>query len=364
MLDEDYMRLALRLARRGLGKVSPNPMVGAVIVKDNRLIGQGYHRRYGDKHAEINAIEATTESVAGATLYVTLEPCRHYGKTPPCTDALIRSRIGRVLIGTLDPNPLMRGKSVELLQQHGIESKVGVLEDECCALNEAHFKLMTTSTPLVTLKFAQTLDGRIATASGSSRWISSEKFRRLVHKLRATHDAIIVGVGTIIADDPQLTVRLVKGRNPIRIVLDATLRIPLEAMVLQNQELTPTIVATTSRADGQKLSRLRTTGIEIMSTPEDDQGEVNLKHLLSALGKRNISSVLVEGGSSVITSFLRQGLVDKLVTAVAPKILGKGIETVGELGISNISQSLKLSYQRVFRLGEDVVIEANFKPEH
>ncbi len=364
MLDEDYMKLALRLARKGLGKVSPNPMVGAVIVKDNRIIGQGYHRRFGDKHAEINAIEAATESIAGATLYVTLEPCRHWGKTPPCTDALIRSQIGRIVIGVLDPNPLMRGKSVELLKQHGIESKVGVLEDECRALNKAHFKLMTTGRPLVILKFAQTLDGRIATSSGDSRWISSEKFLRLVHQLRATNDAIMVGVGTIIADDPQLTVRRIKGRNPVRIVLDATLRIPSEARVLKNQELALTILATTSRANEPKLSRLREMGIEVIVNPEDDKGEVDLKHLLGVLGKRGIASVLVEGGSGVITSFLRQSLADRLVIAVAPKIMGKGIEAVAELGITEVSQSLKLSYQRVFRRGDDLVIEANFDQAH
>ena len=360
--DEDYMKQALRLARRGLGKTSPNPMVGAIIVKDNLIIGKGYHHHFGGKHAEVNAIRNAEEEVKGATLYVTLEPCCFYGKTPPCVDAIIRDNIGRVVIGVLDPNPLVSGKSVEVLKQKGIETRIGVLEEECRDLNEAHFKYMTTGLPLVTLKFAQTLDGRIATATGNSQWISSEKFQRLAHRLRAINDAVMVGIDTVLADDPQLTVRLVRGRNPTRVILDSRLRIPLDARVVSSQETVPTIIATTSHADEKKLASLREAGIEVLVIREDEEGKVDLRELLGALGKRGISSVLVEGGAGVITSLLRQNLVDKMVVAVAPKIMGKGIEAVGELNIREVSQTLKLSFKKVYRAGEDLIIEAGVSP--
>jgi len=359
--DQDYMKLALRLARRGLGQTSPNPMVGAIIVKDGRIIGQGYHHHYGGAHAEVNAIASAQESVNGATLYVTLEPCCHYGKTPPCVEAILQNKIARVVIGALDPNPRVNGRSVQILNQHGIETKVGVLEDACRELNQAHFKLMSTGLPLVSLKFAQTLDGRIATVSGDSRWISGEKFRRLAHKLRATHDAVMVGIDTVLRDNPELTVRLVKGRNPTRVILDSSLRIPLDAEVLK-LETAPTIIATTPRADGKKLSRLRQMGVEVLVAREDKSGEVDLRHLLELLGERNISSVLVEGGAGVITSLLRQNLADKVVVAVAPKLMGKGIEAVGELNIREVSQAVKLSFSKIYRLGEDLVIEARLNP--
>ncbi|HEY82403.1 MAG TPA: bifunctional diaminohydroxyphosphoribosylaminopyrimidine deaminase/5-amino-6-(5-phosphoribosylamino)uracil reductase RibD [Dehalococcoidia bacterium] len=355
------MKLALRLARRGLGQTSPNPMVGAIIVKDGRIIGQGYHHHYGGAHAEVNAIASAQESVNGATLYVTLEPCCHYGKTPPCVEAILQNKIARVVIGALDPNPRVNGRSVQILNQHGIETKVGVLEDACRELNQAHFKLMSTGLPLVSLKFAQTLDGRIATVSGDSRWISGEKFRRLAHKLRATHDAVMVGIDTVLRDNPELTVRLVKGRNPTRVILDSSLRIPLDAEVLK-LETAPTIIATTPRADGKKLSRLRQMGVEVLVAREDKSGEVDLRHLLELLGERNISSVLVEGGAGVITSLLRQNLADKVVVAVAPKLMGKGIEAVGELNIREVSQAVKLSFSKIYRLGEDLVIEARLNP--
>jgi diaminohydroxyphosphoribosylaminopyrimidine deaminase/5-amino-6-(5-phosphoribosylamino)uracil reductase len=358
LLDEDYMRMALRLANKGLGKTSPNPMVGAVIVKNDQIIGKGYHHHFGGKHAEVNAIESTTEDTSGATMYVTLEPCCHYGKTPPCVEAIIKNNIGKVVIGILDPNPSMSGRSVEILHQHGIETRVGVLEEECHSLNESYFKYMTTGIPLVTVKFAQTLDGRIATSTGNSQWLSSPASQRLAHKLRTYNDAVMVGVGTVLADNPQLTVRLVRGRNPTRIILDSRLRIPLDARVLTNQESAPTIIATTPGADKERLSALRQMGIEVLVIREDERGEVDLRHLLEMLGKRSISSVLVEGGAQTITSLLRLNLVDRLVVIVAPKLMGKGIEAVGELNITDVSQTLKLSFRRTYRMGEDLVIEA------
>jgi len=355
--DEKYMRQALRLARRGLGKTSPNPMVGAVIVKEGRIIGQGYHRYFGGDHAEIDALKSATEDMSGATMYVTLEPCRHWGKTPPCTDAIIKNRIGKVVVGMLDPFPEMRGKSVEILMQHGIETAVGILEKECHSLNEAYLKYTTTGVPFVTVKFAQTLDGRIATAQGSSRWISSPESLKLAHKLRSHHDAIMVGVGTVLADNPELTVRLVRGRNPTRVILDSKLRIPLDAKVLTDQQAARTLVAATPAADKAKLSALRLMGIEVLIVPPDKQGKIDLKHLLKTLGQRQISSLLVEGGAETITSFLRLHLADKIIAIIAPKILGKGKEAVGELNITDVSKALKLSFDRVYRSGEDIVVE-------
>jgi len=358
LTDAEYIELALKLARRGLGWTSPNPMVGAVLVKDDRNIGQGYHRRFGGNHAEINALQNAHADPSGATLYVTLEPCCHYGKKPPCVEAIIKNRIKKVVIGTLDPNPLVNGKSVRILTEHGIETRVGVLAEECRALNAPHFKLMTTGQPLVTLKFAQTLDGRIATARGDSRWISSEEFRKRAHRLRAVNDAILVGINTVLADNPQLTVRLVRGRSPTRVILDSKLRIPLDCEIIKTRDVAPVMIAATAQADKEKASRLLKVGIDILEVRPDESGAIDLKHLLQLLGQRNISSLLVEGGARVITSFLRQKLADRVVVAVAPRILGKGIAAVGDLDIVQLSQAFKLTFQKITRAGEDIVIEA------
>ncbi len=362
MNDEQYMKLALRLARQGLGKTSPNPMVGAVLVKGGKIIGRGYHRRFGGPHAEIEAINDAGGKINGATLYVTLEPCCHTDKkTPPCLETLLKYDLKRVVIGTLDPNPQVSGRSVQKLHEKGVETEVGVLEKECMKLNEAYFKLMQTGMPFVTVKFAQTIDGRLATLTGDSKWISSEKSLRWAHILRSQHDAVMVGVGTVLKDDPQLTVRLRKGRNPVRVVADSRLRTPLGALILKEQDIVPTIIATTKHADLEKQIAVKALGAEVLVLPEDKEGEVNLTELLRNLGRRNISSVLVEGGSITITSFLRQGLVDKLVVIVAPKILGRGLEVVGDLGIREVNRALRLSFDKVYRKGEDIVIEAKVK---
>jgi len=358
-IDEYYMRKALRLARKGLGKTSPNPMVGALLVRGGEIIGRGYHRHYGGNHAEINAIQDAGGEVSGATLYVTLEPCCHHQKkTPPCLDALLKGNIGRVVIGTVDPNPLVNGRSIEILNRRGIETRVGVLEEECSRLNEVYFKFMRTGLPFVTLKFAQTLDGRIASATGDSQWISSESSRRLAHRLRTLHDGVLVGVGTVLTDDPELTARLVKGKNPLRIVADSRLRIPLSARVLRDQDVAPTIIAATPRANAEKVRSLKEMGVEVLMVDEDEKGEVDLKDLLKNLAGRGISSILVEGGAGIITSLLHQQLVDKLIIFIAPKIMGQGIEAVGDLGIRDVGHALRLSFVNTYRSGEDLVIEA------
>lgn len=358
------MRKALRLARRGAGYTSPNPMVGAVILRGGSIIGQGYHRRFGGNHAEVNAIEAAGGDVEGATLYVTLEPCCHYRKkTPPCVNTILQHGLARVVAGTLDPNPQVNGGGIEILNEKGVETAVGVLEEECVELNEAYFKYMRTGLPFVTLKFAQTVDGRIATLTGDSQWISCESTRKLAHRLRSLHDAILVGVGTVLSDDPQLTVRLVKGRSPIRVIPDSTLRIPLEARVLKDQDVARTVVATTSRADREKALALEKMGIEVMTIRADGEGDVDLRDLLGKLAKMGVSSVLVEGGAGIITSLFRWKLVDKVVLVVAPKVMGKGIEAVGDLRIRGVDDTIGLSFVKTYRAGEDIVIEAKARAD-
>jgi diaminohydroxyphosphoribosylaminopyrimidine deaminase/5-amino-6-(5-phosphoribosylamino)uracil reductase len=359
--DEYYMQRALNLARKGEGRVSPNPMVGAVIVRGDRIIGEGYHERFGGNHAEVNAIEGAAEPLKGATFYVTLEPCAHFGKTPPCVQRIIEAGPARVAIGTKDPNPLVSGRGIKKLRARGIETTVGVLEDSCRALNEKFFHFIRTGRPCVTLKFAQSVDGRIATATGHSQWISSQPSLRLAHRERALHDAVLVGLGTVLKDDPQLTVRLVRGRNPVRIIVDTDLRIPLKARVLQDQEKAKTVVATAAaRGADKKREALEKRGIDVMTVGRDRSGNVNLKRLLDELGKREISSLLVEGGATVITSFLREGLANRMLVVIAPKIIGKGIEAVGDLGILKIDQALRMTCRKVMRTGDDIVIDARF----
>jgi len=359
--DEYYMRRALKLAKKGEGRASPNPMVGAVIVKDGRIIGEGYHACCGENHAEINAIAGCVETITGADFYITLEPCAHHGKTPPCADALVKEKPERVIIGAMDPNPLVAGQGIALLQKHGIKTHVGVLEAECRILNEKFFKFMTTGLPFITLKYAQTLDGRIATATGHSRWISSPASLRYAHRLRSAHDAILVGSGTGLLDDPELTVRLVKGRNPLRIVLDSRLRIPLQSRILQNQDQAGTLIVTTVKAAKGKLKSLKDMGIELLCINMTKSGEINLSELFLKLGQKGVSSVLIEGGSSVITSILRERLADKLLVIIAPKIVGKGIEGVGDLGITLMDQAMNLFPNKLKKLGADFLFEGQIK---
>lgn len=361
MNDEFYMKRALKLARKGEAWVSPNPMVGAVIVKEGRIIGEGYHQKFGGNHAEINAITCATEPIEGATIYVNLEPCTHYGKTPPCSECIISNKPARVVIGTADPNPLVSGKGINSLKRHGIETTVDVLKEECMKLNERFFKFIKTGLPFVTLKFAQTIDGRIAAASGQSRWISSDSSLKLAHKLRSSHDAVFIGVNTLIQDNPELTVRLFRGRNPLRVIVDSSLRIPVEAQVLKNQTIAKTIIATTVNASPEKVARLKSIGIETLVIGDDTDHRVDLKKLFAELGKRNISSVLVEGGSTIITSMLKENLPDRLVIVIAPKIMGKGIETVGDLGVKSVDECLRFTYRKVLRKGMDIILDGRIQ---
>jgi diaminohydroxyphosphoribosylaminopyrimidine deaminase/5-amino-6-(5-phosphoribosylamino)uracil reductase len=360
-MDEFYMKRALRLARRGEAWVSPNPMVGAVIVKKDRIIGEGYHQKFGGNHAEINAINHVTEPIKGATIYINLEPCTHYGKTPPCIESILAAKPARVVIGTPDANPIVTGKGIEALKRHGIKTTVGILEESCKELNERFFIFMRTGIPFVTLKFAQSIDGRIATASGHSRWISSEQSLKFAHALRSHHDAVLVGSGTLSKDDPELTVRLSRGRNPLRVVIDSHLRISPDARILKDQDKAKTIVATTNNADREKRARLTDLGVEVLAVDTDKDRRVDLMRLLMELGKRNISSVLVEGGAAIITSMLVEQLPDRVVIIIAPKIVGKGLEAIGDLGIKSINESLRLTYRKVRRLGDDLIIDGRIE---
>jgi len=361
LTDEYYMKRALQLARRGAGRVSPNPLVGAVVVKGDRIIGEGYHQRYGGPHAEINAINKAKAPLDGATFYVTLEPCSHYGKTPPCVEALLKIKPARVVIGITDPNPLVAGRGIAALQRAGIATVVGVEERACREINEGYFKFITTGIPFVTLKFAQTIDGRIASATGNSRWISSLPSRTFAHRLRSNHDAVLVGCGTVLQDDPELTVRHVKGRNPLRIIVDSRLRLPLSARVLQDQRSARTVIASTGQAAPDKIRQLEERGIETLLAEDDGDSRIDLPKLIRKLGERQIASVLVEGGAAIATSLLKARFVDRLVIIVAPKILGKGIDAVGDLGKKSVDEALAMSFRRVYRLGEDIVIEARPK---
>jgi len=320
--DERYMQSALDLARRGLGKTSPNPMVGAVLVKDGEIVGKGFHEKAGAPHAEINAISDAGDKARGSALYVNLEPCSHHGRTPPCTDAIISSGIGKVVVAMTDPNPLVSGEGIRKLRAAGIEVITGVLEKDASRLNEAFIKYITTKTPFLILKSAMTLDGKIATKSGRSRWISGERSRNFVHKLRSISDGIIVGIDTVIHDDPMLNVRLDgQHNNPIRIIVDSRGRMPLESRIARSAGEIKTILATTELAGRTKLAALESEGVEIAMLPAK-QGHVDLHALMLLLGNKEISTLLAEGGGTLNYSFLSENLIDKIYFFVAPKLIG------------------------------------------
>ena len=355
----DFMERALSLARLAIGSTSPNPAVGAVIARDGVIIGEGYTQPPGSAHAEVVALEQAGERSRGATMYVTLEPCCHFGRTPPCARAIIEGGIAEVHIATLDPNPLVSGRGKAVLDDAGIKTRLGEREEEARGLNEAYIKFITTGVPFVTVKFAVSLDGKISTATGDSRWISGEESREYVHRLRRAADAIMVGVNTILADDPMLTARDGleggKRKNPIRVIVDSKARTPPTARVLKEPGVT--IVAITAIAPSAQEKRLREAGAEVLELPLR-AGLVDLEELLAELGRREITSVLVEGGGTLLGSFFDQGLVDKVVAFIAPVIIG-GTEArlaVGGGGAQRIAQALRLSRVRVERVGDDVMI--------
>lgn len=356
--DEKYMRRALALAKKGSGTVSPNPLVGAVIVEDGRIIGEGYHEKAGSPHAERNALAFCTESPEGATLYVTLEPCCHYGTTPPCTDAIIESGISRVVIGSTDPNPQVSGKGIAILKEHGISVSQGILEKKCLKLNEIFFHFICFGTPFVVMKYAMTMDGKIATRTGASRWISGEESRFFVHRMRHRLSGIMVGVGTVLADDPLLTCRIEGGKDPVRIICDTNLRTPVDSNIVRTAAETPAIIAT-SVGNPNRHSPYIQAGCEVLVVPKSGE-HVDLRVLMEKLGEKKIDSILLEGGSTLHWSALESRIVQKMQCFISPQIFGgiKAKSPVGGLGVETPNQSYKLTATTIKKLGQDFLMES------
>lgn len=361
MTKEDYMRRALELARQGSGYTNPNPMVGCVVVKDGRIISEGYHERYGEFHAERNALTRCTEDPAGADLYVTLEPCCHYGKTPPCTEIIIEKKIARVFVGSMDSNPLVAGKGVGILQDAGIAVETGILEGECRKLNEVFYHYMETGLPFVVMKYAMSLDGKIACATGDSKWVTGETARNHVHQLRKQYMGIMVGIGTVLADDPMLNCRVAEGADPVRIVCDSHLRIPQECQLVRTAHEIPTIVACTENtfeSPGQqdRIRSLRDAGVQII--PTSGAHGVNLRALMKELGAKKIDSVLLEGGGTLNSSALSEGIVSKVCAYISGRLIG-GMDAptpVSGVGANRMSEAVHLKDMRIEYLGEDFLI--------
>jgi len=360
LIHEKYMQEALRLAAIPEGLTAPNPMVGAVLIKNGEIIGKGYHPRCGEKHAEVIAIETATESVEGATLYCNLEPCCHKipdKKTPPCTDRIIREKIKRVVISTIDPNPHVNGKGLEILKKAGIEIILGVCASEAVILNEVYFKFIQSEIPFIHLKIAQTLDGRIATCSFDSRWITDEQARDQVHRMRHKYRSILVGLNTIKTDNPRLTARLGMENQPYRIILDERLEIPLESNILNDELPDKTMLFTTPKHNADVKGRLINDGIQIHVVNGNGTGMVNVCEVVAKLGQMGITSILVEGGSKIFTRFVKESLFDKISIFIAPMILGKGIDAIADLGVNRISEALRLERVTFKPINNQLLVE-------
>jgi diaminohydroxyphosphoribosylaminopyrimidine deaminase / 5-amino-6-(5-phosphoribosylamino)uracil reductase len=359
-IDSQYMNLALRLAKKGYGTTNPNPMVGAVLVRNHKIVGQGYHHYPGGDHAEIFAINQAGNKTRGATLYITLEPCCHYGKTPPCTDRIIQAGISRVVVASSDPNPVVYGKGISRLRQAKIKVDVGLKEHESKKINESFFKYIQTGLPFGILKLGMSLDGKIATRTGESRWITSAKSREYVHYLRAGVDAVMVGETTVLKDNPELTVRLSKydGKQPVRVIVCGAAEIPLSARVFQNTSA-KTVLVMTNRVPISRRKKYLDAGIPVWIIPGKKE-QVNLSKLFQKLGKEQVQSVLVEGGSGIAWSCLSAGVIDKLVFFIAPKLIGgkEAPNAIGGKGIDKLNQAFQLHDVKVEKLGGDFKIEA------
>jgi diaminohydroxyphosphoribosylaminopyrimidine deaminase / 5-amino-6-(5-phosphoribosylamino)uracil reductase len=359
LTDIQYMKKAINLARKGLGRTSPNPMVGAVIVRKGVVVGQGFHQKAGGLHAEPMAVAQAGKKAKGATLYVNLEPCNHFGRTPPCTQAILASGIKKVVLGMADPNPGVKGGGADWLRSQGIEVVEGILEEDCRRLNEVYIKWITTGLPFVIMKAAISLDGRIATRTGDSKWISNERSRLLVHRIRNQVDAVLVGIGTVVKDDPLLTVRLARGKikDPRRIILDPRLRISPKARILTGSG--KTLVISGSRAPILKKQELEKKGVEVLSLP-DREGQISIKELLICLGRRGITSLLIEGGAEVYGSFLTERQVDKLFVFIAPCLIGgrKALGMIGGTGITQMTEAIRFKEMKVKPWSGDILVEA------
>lgn len=366
-IREKYMNIAIELAEKARGRTSPNPLVGAVLIKNDEIIGKGYHKKKGSYHAEVEAINSCQTPLDGVTMYVTLEPCCFYGHTPPCTKAILNSGIKKVIVGRIDPNPRVNGKGIRELKEGGVEVEVGFLQDEISRQNEIYIKYITKKIPFTALKMAISLDGKMCTKTKDSKWITSDISRRYVHKIRSQFDSILTGVGTVLIDDPLLTVRYgnVK-RNPLRIVVDSKLKIPLDLKLFKTIDESRLIIATTKYYNEKKAKKIDKLGGEILFVNSDEnenikqRNRINLKELLKTLGEKEITSVLIEAGPTLSTSFIKQDLVDKFHIFIAPMIIGgyNSFQTIGDLEIARIVDTKKLNFSKVKRIGDDVLIEA------
>ncbi len=359
------MLRCIRLAKYGTGSVSPNPLVGCVIVKDGVIIGEGYHKKFGEAHAEVEAIRSASSSVEGSEAYVNLEPCSFYGKTPPCTDLLIEKRIRKVYAAMLDPNPLVNGKGIEKLKAAGIEVEVGLLEGEARKLNEVFIKFITKKLPFVILKIAQSLDGKIALRNGKSKYITSSESLKMVHELRSQYDAVLVGAGTVREDNPGLTVRLAEGRSPVRIILDGNLSSPVESNVFRNRDartiLFCSMRAMKSRKVSKKIEALELKRIEMYPLKSDVHGTIPLRTVMKKLAGIGIASVLVEGGASVFSQFIKSRLADRLHLFIAPRIIGSGKSFADQIELNSLSKAFKINGIESIQVGIDQLITGYFQ---
>ncbi len=360
--DRKFMKHALTLASKARGRTNPNPMVGAVIVREGEVVGEGYHQRAGDAHAEIHALNQAGGLAEGATMYVTLEPCCHWGRTPPCTEAVIRAKLADVFVAMKDPNPRVAGNGIRQLEEAGIPVQVGICEEEAKQLNEVFIKYITTQCPFVLLKSAISLDGKIATASGESQWITSEASRLKGHQVRAQVDAILVGVGTVLQDNPALTARLPERRNedPIRVVVDSRGRTPLGAKVFNPDSNAGTLIAVTENAPLEQIEALKSAGADLLII-EEKEGRVCLSALMRELGRREITSVLIEGGGEINAAALQAGIVDKLMFFIAPKLIGgeDAPGPIGGAGIARLAEAFELHDAKISQIGADFLIEGH-----
>lgn len=369
MAEEQFMKRAIELAKQGSGWTAPNPLVGAVVVKNGRVIGEGYHRKYGELHAERNALAACSEDPAGATLYVTLEPCCHYGKTPPCTEIIIEKKIARVVIGSRDPNPKVAGKGARILREHGIEVVEDYMREACDALNPVFFHYITTKTPYVVLKFAMTLDGKIATRTGASKWITGEAARNHVHQLRGRYAGILAGIGTVLADDPMLNCRIDGAHQPLRIILDSHLRIPMGSRLVRSAKEYPLLIvcneSTRDREEGtSRIQKLEEAGAKVWTLPEKN-GHPDLNVLMQRLGEEKIDSVLIEGGGTVNEAALKAHIVHHVYAYIAPKIFGgEDAKTPVEgSGIRLPQECAQLRLAKITVLLNDMLLEYDVEGE-
>ncbi|WP_338471954.1 bifunctional diaminohydroxyphosphoribosylaminopyrimidine deaminase/5-amino-6-(5-phosphoribosylamino)uracil reductase RibD [Niallia sp. XMNu-256] len=357
--DYDFMKLALDLAATAKGKTNPNPLVGAVIVKDGMVVGSGLHRKAGEPHAEVHAFRMAGEHAKGATLYVTLEPCSHFGKTPPCALLVKESGVKRVVIAMKDPNPLVAGRGIKILEDAGIEVEVGLLEEEAKKVNERFIHNMVHGTPFIISKIAMTLDGKIAAHTGHSKWVTGEESRRKVHYLRNEVDGILVGIGTVLADNPMLTTRLPQGgKNPVRIILDSKLQTPIDAKITDCSEAETWIFAKEG-SEQEKARMLQEKGVQVLFVPEVEMG-LDIHHILKVLFSKGITDVLVEGGSEVNGSFLRAGLINKFLMYVAPKILGgrHSLTPYTGVDVDSMDEAIAVDWDTIEQIGEDLLITA------